>query len=301
VRIIVGTDGSADANGAIDWLAHLPLPADADVEVVSVIPRPIIDESVVPTPWSEFRRETEAVVDDARGRLAKRWPHVRARVLHGDARHAIVDAAARAHADLIVVGARGLGGVRSFLLGSVSLGIARHAPCAVLVCKGPARPVRTVTMALDSSPDATAAATFVATLPLPADCTVRLVGVVQPLGRYPSSAPGVSPALVPALEEYENALRRELQPPLERAKQLLGPRVHRVLAVTPVGLPAEVIASDARTSHADLVVVGARGLGPLSRVLLGSVSESVLGHAECPVLVARAPAAGATAARKGES
>jgi nucleotide-binding universal stress UspA family protein len=156
-------------------------------------------------------------------------------------------------------------------------------------------------MALDSSPDATAAATFVATLPLPADCTVRLVGVVQPLGRYPSSAPGVSPALVPALEEYENALRRELQPPLERAKQLLGPRVHRVLAVTPVGLPAEVIASDARTSHADLVVVGARGLGPLSRVLLGSVSESVLGHAECPVLVARTPAAGATAARKGES
>jgi len=42
-------------------------------------------------------------------------------------------------------------------------------------------------------------------------------------------------------------------------------------------------------ADADLVVVGARGLGPLKRVLLGSVSENVLAHATCPVLIVRKP------------
>jgi nucleotide-binding universal stress UspA family protein len=61
------------------------------------------------------------------------------------------------------------------------------------------------------------------------------------------------------------------------------------VTATPTGLPADVIVRDAAANRSDLVVVGARGLGPLRRVLLGSVSESVLGHATCPVLVVRQP------------
>jgi nucleotide-binding universal stress UspA family protein len=290
MRVLIATDGSADASNAIEWLAHFPLPADASVDVVSVIPRPIFDESVVATPWSELKAQTERGLEEARRRLAKRWPAATAHVLYGDPREAIAEAARRDGVDLVVVGARGLGAVTSFLVGSVSLGVARHAPCAVLVCKGPARPVRTVTVALDGSPDAAAAFAFFAALPLPAELTTRLVGVVQPLGRYPSSAPGlISPALVAALTKYEEGLREELKRPLDDAASLLRPRVKHVVSVTPVGMPADVIVRDAKTNEADLIVVGARGLGPLTRVLLGSVSESVLGHADCPVLIARQP------------
>ena len=46
---------------------------------------------------------------------------------------------------------------------------------------------------------------------------------------------------------------------------------------------------EAAESHADLVVLGARGKGLLKRMLVGSVSESVLRHAVCPVLVERRP------------
>jgi nucleotide-binding universal stress UspA family protein len=289
MRILVATDGSPDAENAIEWMAHLPLPADTVVEVVSVMPRPLIHDGTAAA-WAELEAQTQRTLEEARRRLAKRWPTATARLLHGDPRDAIANAAYKDGASLIVVGARGLGAMASFLLGSVSLGVARHAPCAVLVCKGAPRPVRTVTIALDSSPDSSAAFEFFSRLPLTADMTARLIGVVQPLGRYPSSAPDLlSPALVSALAEYERGLRAQLEPALAAAARALAGRVGQVVTATPTGLPADVIVRDAAANRSDLVVVGARGLGPLRRVLLGSVSESVLGHATCPVLVVRQP------------
>jgi nucleotide-binding universal stress UspA family protein len=53
------------------------------------------------------------------------------------------------------------------------------------------------------------------------------------------------------------------------------------------GTPADEIVRDAERHASDLVVVGARGLGAFKRLVLGSVSESVLRHAPCPVLVVR--------------
>lgn len=286
MRILVATDGSADASNAIEWLTHFPLPADSAVDVVTVAPRPVFHSDAMA--WTELQTHTGRLLEDARSRLAKRWPTVTAEVLHGDPREAICNSAYRRSADLVVLGARGLGAVAAFLVGSMSLGVARQAPCAVLVCKGTPRAVQTVTIALDGSPDAAAAFSFFSALPLPKDLTARLLGVVQPLGRYPSSAPDIiSPVLVAALKQYEDGLRQELQGPLDQAAQVLSGRVRTVVKVTPAGLPADVIVRDANQS--DLVVVGARGLGPLKRVLLGSVSESVLGHATCPVLIVRKP------------
>jgi nucleotide-binding universal stress UspA family protein len=56
----------------------------------------------------------------------------------------------------------------------------------------------------------------------------------------------------------------------------------------PTGRPATVIADQARTMSADLVVVGSRGRGPIASAMLGSVAAEVIDDAPCPVLVARA-------------
>ncbi len=55
------------------------------------------------------------------------------------------------------------------------------------------------------------------------------------------------------------------------------------------GPAAEVIADAAKEAQADLIVMGTHGRTGLSRILLGSVTEQVLRHAECPVLTVRAP------------
>jgi nucleotide-binding universal stress UspA family protein len=285
MRVLVATDGSADATHAVECLGQFPLPPDAAIDVVSAIPWP---ESTT-TAGRELWRHAQAVVEDARRRLGARWPRVSASVDDGDPRSVIVEAAAAQGAALVVVGARSLGAVASALLGSVSLGVARHAPCPVLVCKGAGGGLRRVTIGLDGSDSGRAALDFFATLPLPGDLEVRLVGVVEPL-RYPP-VDIVTPQLVELMKEYEDERRRELEAVLAGAATELGGRVRSVSTTTPSGPAAPSILDEAAKQPSDLVVVGARGLGPVKRLLLGSVSESVLRHAPCSVLIVR-PRAG---------
>lgn len=286
MRILVATDGSSGATDAVEWLAHFPLPPDATVDVVSAIPGPIFDERVLPTPWSELRAETERTLEDARRRLAKRWPSTTIQVLYGDARDALVETARRSAIDLIVMGARGLGAVAAFLLGSVSLDVARRAPCSVLVCRGPARPLRAVTIGLDGSGYAMDALSFFSALPLPASLTAHLVGVVEPV-RYPVSAPEMlSSALITAVQLEEDRRRQVLAAAVGDAAEALGTRMN-VTRDMRLGSPADALVREATRTASDLIVVGSRGRGTMKRIMLGSVSESVLRHAVCPVLIAR--------------
>lgn len=130
MRILVGTDGSSGADEAMNWLATFPLPGNAAVEVITASRLPFAAEAVAAMGWQQLLAESQRVADAARERLAKRWPTVIARTLDGDPRDAIVAAAKQSKADLIVLGARGLGAVASFVLGSVSLGVTRDAPAA---------------------------------------------------------------------------------------------------------------------------------------------------------------------------
>jgi nucleotide-binding universal stress UspA family protein len=286
MRILVATDGSPDAAQAVEWLAQFPLPADAAIDVVSSIPWPESVTKAGPELW----KRGEAVVEDARRRLARRWPRVSGRVADGDPRSVIVEAASASGSTLVVLGARSLGVVASALLGSVSLGVARHAPCPVLVCKGAVRPLRSVTVGLDGSDSARAALQYFAALPLPAELAVRLVGVVEPL-RYPS-ADIATPQLVELMTEYEDERRTQLETILGAGCAELRGRVRKVTTTTLVGQAAPSILSEAAKQPSDLVVVGARGLGPVKRLLLGSTSESVLRHASCSVLIVRPGAMG---------
>jgi nucleotide-binding universal stress UspA family protein len=289
MRVLMATDGSSDARQAVEWLRSAPLPTNTGICVVSAMPVPVVYEAFVAA-WAELRKQTDEVVDEARWRLGERWPNVTARIVEGEPRQAILDAAVHEAADLVVLGARGLGAVASFLMGSVSLGVARHAPCPVLVCKGTPRAVRSVTVAVDGSEHARAALRFVCGLPLPAGTLLHLVSVIEPL-RYPSTAPSViAPQLVAALRDYEEERRRELEQVLAAAAAE-APSAVTTSTTTLVGAPALSILAEADKRGTDLVVVGARGLGAVKRLLLGSVSESVLRHAACPVLVVRPRAA----------
>lgn len=287
MRILVATDGSTSAHEAIKWLEHFPLPETAAVEVISSSGLPFAAQAVLAMGWRQLLAETQRVVDDARERLAKRWTTAVGRTLDGDARDAIIAAATQAKSDLIVLGARGLGAAASFLLGSVSLAVSRDAPCPVLVCHGRARPVRKVVIAYDGSADARTALDFCRQLPFAPDVMVHLVGVVDPLP-YPTTAPElIKPELKGLLQGYENEKRSKLAPALDEAATALRPSVGAIKIVMTKGGPAGMILEEARAHDADLMVLGARGLGTLQRITLGSVSESVLHQAKCPVLVVR--------------
>ena len=209
----------------------------------------------------------------------------------GPAAPTILEEAARQPSDLVVLGARGLGAVAGFLLGSVSLGVARHAHCSVLVVKGATGALRGVLVGLDGSEHAQTAIRHAVWLGERLQATVvglHVVDVVSVEGSGSflhdiSGSLGFEPYL-----DFSAKMREALR---ERGRVLLEAFARRCSersvpsdTVLAMGIVANEICDQARV--ADLVVVGHRGVNEqFSTGLLGSTTESVARKSPKPVLV----------------
>jgi nucleotide-binding universal stress UspA family protein len=89
------------------------------------------------------------------------------------------------------------------------------------------------------------------------------------------------------LGALDEEARRHAQVTLDDAERTLGGVGRTVDRITFTGRPATAIIEEARSWHADLIVLGSRGHGPFVTMLLGSVSAEVVDHAPCPVMVVR--------------
>ncbi len=85
------------------------------------------------------------------------------------------------------------------------------------------------------------------------------------------------------------ALRKDGEQVLTRTKALLSDKVKSLETRLEEGSPAELILSVAQEEHPDLILMGARGRGQVEELFLGSVSQRVLTHAVCPVLIINRP------------
>jgi nucleotide-binding universal stress UspA family protein len=289
MRVLLATDGSDDARIAGAWLTQFPLPAGSHLRVVSAvsIPPSALDVPPVRDFVASLRAEAKRDAEAARAQLAPWFTDSDSQVLEGDAREAILRAAEEWSADLIVLGARGLGAVAGFLLGSVSLGVARHARCSVMVVKPGAGVMRRILIAVDGSAHATAAAAFVAKLRLDPTMVVQLAGVAQS-PPYPATTPRFASGMVrDAITQIVKERTAALEQALAKAASPFAGVVKKIERQVFVGHPLDVLLEAATKSDAGLVVVGARGLGTLKRLVLGSVSEGILRHADRPVLIVK--------------
>jgi len=93
--------------------------------------------------------------------------------------------------------------------------------------------------------------------------------------------------------ETENAIRAQAETAVQQAKERLrgqegiGPAEGQITREVLIGSPARRIVEEAQTWKADLIVIGSHGYGFWERMMLGSVSQSVVHHASCSVLVVR--------------
>jgi nucleotide-binding universal stress UspA family protein len=139
MNILLAVDGSEFSDAAIQNLI-LTRPTDAQVRVIHVIePFPVIESWVYTPDWDkmleEQRKDAEAFVAEAAQQLREAKFTVTTSLEQGNPQAVIIDTAAKWPADLIVMGSHGRRGLERFLLGSVSDGIARHAPCSVLIVR----------------------------------------------------------------------------------------------------------------------------------------------------------------------
>jgi nucleotide-binding universal stress UspA family protein len=280
--IVVGVDESAGAAHALRWAAREG--RLRDLPVTAVMAWGFLDQhhAVPDAPFdsnysaADARDALDTIVAGILG------PEVSARTGRATPNElpaaALLEAAEGA--DLVVVGARGLGGFRGLLIGSVSQHVLHHADVPVAVIRGEvvdppdgderivvgvdgsATSLRALAWALDEARLRRAAVEVVHTWQVPT--------IVSPYGEYGALDTSLEPAARQVLDDVMATADVHDVP---------TPIVQTVAS----GSAARAILDAAR--DADLVVIGSRGLGGFKGLLLGSVSHQVTHHAACPVVV----------------
>jgi nucleotide-binding universal stress UspA family protein len=244
---------------------------------------------VLPEDVAQAAPTAEAVARQAAERLLESIaPESRPRLFfeRGAAAATIVRTAQAWGADLIVTASHTHGALERALLGSVAASVVRYAHCAVLVVRRQVIAGRCVIAATDLSrqslPAIRVAAQEATRLGLPLQVAHATDASFVALNAYTSGLLGASAPGAPLVAEQR---QREIA-----HTELAGQIDTLGLSATPIvldGPPRDAIVDWARSEQAALVVIGTHGRTGLSRVLLGSVAESVVTRAACPVEVVR--------------
>jgi nucleotide-binding universal stress UspA family protein len=137
--VVVGTDGSPNAERAVRRGAEIAKGTGAVLHLVSAYPDVAtysegISSSAKRDPIN-LREVAESVLARAEREVRSQGVEVVTDAREGEPAHVILDVAQEQNADLIVVGARGLTGFQRFLLGSVSGKLSHHATCSVMIVR----------------------------------------------------------------------------------------------------------------------------------------------------------------------
>jgi len=197
----------------------------------------------------------------------------------GSPAEVIVSMAEEQKADLIVMGARGLGPIKERLLGSVSHRVLTLAPCATLIVNGPVKAMKQILLPLEGLSDAEAALRFLQLTPFHETIDVTLLTV---LTSAEPPRPGDAAAAAASTEKLE-----EQAAYIEGVAERLRAIGYEAHGVAVVGTTTSMILQEATTLQSDLILMGTRGLQGFARFLLGSVSHEVLHKMPCPVLAFR--------------
>jgi len=287
MNVLVATDGSKYGRWAMNWVATLPLiepPRVTALHVVDIaaLRAPFVAQPVIAgTEWY-IKKEIQRMEARSSKALKEAKQQLGLLKLKGTARKeqgAVASTILKREPirdGLLVVGSQGLDALDRFMLGSVSTNLIHHATCPVLVIKGEAAPLRQITLATDGSAASAKALAFVLSKFRP-DVSAGNGG------RVPIH---VSVVHVMPLVKYPG-LKKAGDKLLEQSVRKLVEAGFMVESVCRLGKPAEEIMKAASKEHADLIVMGAQGLGAVARFLIGSVSTRVVQHANCAVLVVR--------------
>lgn len=285
MKILAATDGSKYGRWAVEWPARIPFSVKPTVRALHIVDVAglrapfLIQPMIVGTErylQAEIKRmeasakttkkETEALMKESgmEGTVVVDRGGVAATIM----KHA------KRGVHLLSIGSRGLDALDRFMLGSVSNHAIHHAPCSVLIVKEAPRPVRRILLAVDGSSASEKAVRF-------------LLRNVNPTPDGPDREPvAVTVAHVMPFLKYPE-LREAGKLLVQRYSDRVAKAGFQVNEAMRLGKPADELLTEAKQEKVDVIVTGAKGLGAIGRVLLGSVSTRVVQHAACSVLVVR--------------
>lgn len=287
-QILLATDGSESCEGAVKEAIYLAKSCGAKLSVINVLETnpefETVGLKVVEKMENAAREHLEMIRKDA----AAQNVEVEAIVRRTDQPYKVIsEEAANIKADVIVMGRRGKTGLEKMLMGSVTAKVIGYAPCKVLVVPRSANiACENILIATDGSKYSAAAAKEAISIAKRCKSKLIIISAV-----HSESLSSMSPDTGYTQSQQQAIAKQELQRAeinISAVKELAVKEDIHAEGLIVEGRPFEAIAQAAKDKNIDLIVVGSHGRTGISKFLMGSVTERIIGHADSAVLVVKA-------------
>lgn len=268
-RILLATDGSEYCTDAERVALAMAEQFGGLLLVASVVITNPAAESVAPDVIEKAEQETRRLLDRIYGVAVERGIAAETVLRRGDDPLAEIIAAAEEHrADVIVMGRRGKRGLMRRMIGDATSRAIGAAKCSVLVVtEGAAMWSRRILLATDGSRFSDAAAVAATKIAQQCRLPVTVVSVIR--------------------ESFTDERAAQAEEAAVRVSGHLGSRNVEADRIVLRGDPDRLILETAQARGADLIVMGTHGRTGWERVVVGSVTESVVGKSRVPVLAVK--------------
>ena len=133
--ILVPVDGSNYSEMAVRYACAISGPLSAKVILLHVVPMTVSDEHVTDQPFMALQKVGEDILNRAKRLASSLNCEFQDAIDHGDPADRIIDIAGEWSVDLIILGSRGMSGLKRLFVGSISDKVANRAPCPVMIVR----------------------------------------------------------------------------------------------------------------------------------------------------------------------
>ena len=303
--ILVPVDGSKHAAAAVRYADVLARKLGASVQLLHAFPESAralmerlgntteqaIAARLSPDAFGAMRKESAArAFANGRSLLPEDAVEIEELIIDGDPAEALTEHAKKVESPIIIMGRRGLGRVREFLVGSVSEGVILRATCPVTVISDDdVVTTNTYIVPVDGSKSSMVAVQHAAGLAGATGASIHLLHVFP---NTPREIPGVGGSMAElagvgpfADESFAELGRETAERAFKQARAEIDDASLEVVDVRRGGDAATAINAYSREMGEAEIVMGRRGLSRLEAFVMGSVSRRVVHGAFCPVTV----------------
>jgi len=279
-KILVAVDGSESSRNALRQAFRLAVEEKCWITVTSVVPPFTGDLDLtgvrgdvlasLAKPYEDALREAEGLAREER---------ILIKTVHeeGETYERIVDLADGSNSDVIVMGRRGLKKIDRTLVGSVTARVIGHTQRDVLVVpNGTTLGWKRILVGTDGSKYSGIAINKAIDFAKAYGGSLVVLSVVDVPTEFYAEAPKAVEDMIRKAREYTSAVKKQAEADGVKAESFVGEAE-----------AWEAIVKLAHDQEVNMVVVGSHGRTGLRRLLMGSVTEKVIGHAPCPVLVVK--------------
>jgi len=278
-KILVAVDGSESGRNALHEAFKLANEEKCWITVTSVVPP--YEGEIETLGVKDIRAALRKPCDDALSEVEKIAKTERMLVKtvceEGEIHERIVDLAEAENCDVIVMGRRGLRHIERALIGSVTARVIGHTQRDVLVVpKGAAVGWKTIVLATDGSKYSAVATERAISFAKSYGGELKVVSVVDVPAEFYAEAPAAVEELVRKAKGFVADVKKQAEAAGVRVETYVGEAE-----------AFQAISNLALEQKADIIILGSHGRTGLRRLLMGSVTEKVIGYAPCPVLVVK--------------